>query len=129
MPLYYISAFGQDSISRKREPNRIQIIRNRPESGNRDQAARANRQHATGVERIQMGYSPTMRMMLADDDVVEDDLDRPRLEQSQERLGKEPDKGAGEYAPLPSPIRPNSAPTLPHAPHPPSPVPAPPHLI
>jgi hypothetical protein len=33
-----------------------------------------------------------MRMMLGDDDAVEDDLDRPWLEQSQERLGKERDK-------------------------------------
>src|SRR5260370_20147927 len=115
MPLYYISAFGQDSISRKREPNRIQIIRNRPESGNRDQAARANRQHATGVERIQMGYSPALRMMLADDDVVEDDLDRPRLEQSQERLGKERDKRAGEYGALAPRIRPKSAQNFPQA--------------
>jgi hypothetical protein len=62
-----------------------------------------------------MGNSPTMRMMLADDDVIEDDLERPWLEQSQERLGKERDKRAGEYGALASRIRPKSAQNLPQA--------------
>ncbi len=60
-----------------------------------------------------MGYSPTVRMMLADYDAVEDDLERPGLEQSQERLGKERDKRAGEYDALAPRIRPKSAQDLP----------------